>query len=109
MKATEEQIQAWKNSWKGDVYELEIEGKYCYIRSFDRATMKCVLSNLTMKVSGEGAEIDAGKILDIGAIGLENCWLDGDKEILSDDRLYIAACMQVGELFNIAETKLKKV
>lgn len=109
MKATKEQIQVWKNQWKGDVYELEIEGKYCYIRSFDRETMRCVLSNLTMKVSDKGAEIDAGKILDIGAIGLTNCWLGGDDEILNNDRLYIAACMQVGELFELAQTKLKKV
>ena len=109
MKATKEQIQTWKNTYKCDVFEIEVEGYRCYVRSFDRATMKCVLANLTMKLRGDSTEIDAGKMLDIGEIGIENCWLAGDEEIKQNDRLWIAACMQVGALFEFAEAKLAKL
>lgn len=95
--------------YKSDVFEIEVEGYRCYVRSFDRATMKCVLANLTLKLTDSGTEVDASKMLDIGEIGLKNCWLGGDEEILENDRLYVAACMQVGGLFDLANATLKKL
>lgn len=109
MEVTKEQIEVWKKDYRCEVYEIEVEGYKCYIRSFDRSTMKCVLASLTMQVSDRGAEIDAGKMLEIGEIGFENCRLACDEEILTNDRLYIAVCMQVGALFEFAQATLKKV
>lgn len=109
-EAIESQIAAWKNMY-GEVFEIAIEGHVGYVRGFDRATMKFALSQLKINVNTEtrSAEMDFQKIIEIGEIGLKNCWLGGSEEILKNDRLYISAAMQVGELFDIAEVNLKKL
>jgi len=109
-KATEEQIAVWKKTYK-DVYQIKVGEHYCYIRDFDRETMKYALSQLNMKVNTEKkeAEIDMEKIVNIGEIALQNCWLGGDEEIKNNARLWVSASMQAGELFNVEETELKKL
>ncbi|MCL2245851.1 MAG: hypothetical protein FWC10_01920 [Lentimicrobiaceae bacterium] len=113
-KATLEQIEIWKKQY-GEVYEIEVEGHYGYIREFDRETMKYALSQLKIKVDADKkdeknvTEIDMEKIVNIGEIGLQNCWLGGDELLRTNGRLSIAASMIVGELFDIAEGNLKKL
>ena len=113
-KATPEQVEIWKKTYP-EVYEINVEGHRCYLRGFDRTTMKFALSRLSIKVNpesaaaGKGVEINMEKMIEIGEIALQNCWLGGDDEIKTNDRLFIAAAMQVGELFDIAETSLKKL
>jgi hypothetical protein len=112
VRATEDQISAWKKI-HGDIYEIKVDGHYGYVRAFDRATMKYALSQLKVDVtSGENsskAEVSMAKIVELGEIGLKNCWVGGDTDILNNDRLFISAAIQVGELFDIAETSLKKL
>jgi hypothetical protein len=111
-KASDEQIAAWKKMHgEGNIWEIEVEGNFCYVKGFDRQTMKLALSQLKMKINTEKkeTEIDMQKMLEIGEIGLQNGWLGGSEEIKQNDRLWIAASMQVGELFDLAETKLKKL
>ena len=109
-KATEEQIAAWKKLY-GEVFEIEVRGKFCYLRGFDRATMKLALSQLNVKINTEdqSADFDMNKTIEIGEIGLQNCWLYGAEEIKNNDGLWIAASLQAGSLFNLEETKLKKL
>lgn len=107
-EVAENQIAVWKKQHK-DVFSIEVEGHIGYVRGFDRATMKYALSQLSIKANDKEQTISAEKIINIGEIGLTNCWLGGSDEILTNDRLFIAAAMQVGELFDFAETKLKKL
>ena len=109
-KATADQIAAWKKM-HGDVYEVTVGGKFCYVRGFDRVTMKLCLSQMKMKIDTEtkSTEIDMQKMLEIGEIGLQNCWLGGSEDIKAIDNLWIAASMQVGSLFDFAEADLKKL
>jgi hypothetical protein len=109
-QADEMQIAAWKKMW-GDVYEIQVGDHVCYVKGFDRTTMKYALSQLKMKVNTETKEVqmDMEKMLEVGEIGLQNCWIGGSEEIKTNDRLWVAAAMQVGELFELAETKLKKL
>lgn len=109
-KATDLQVEAWKKMF-GDVYEIQVADHFCYVKAFDRTTMKYALSQLKMKVNTETKEVqmDMEKMLEIGEIGLQNCWIGGSEEIKTKDRLWVAAAMQVGELFELAETKLKKL
>lgn len=107
--ATPEQIAAWKKLY-GDVYEITVDGRTGYVRGFDRNTMKFALSQLKFKLGADSsAEVSVEKMIELGEIGLQNCWLGGDDEILNNDRLFMAAALQVGELFEIAETALKKL
>ena len=109
-KATDEQIAIWKKTHQ-EVYEIEVEGSFCYIREIDRETMKYAFSELKMKINTETkeGEVDMEKMVNVGEIGLQNCWIGGDEKIKSNGRLWVSACMQVGELINVAETSLKKL
>lgn len=109
-QATPDQIAAWKKL-HGDVYEITVDNHVGYVRGFDRATMKFALSQLKIKLDkdSQGAEVSVEKMIELGEIGLKNCWIGGSEEILGNDRLFMAAALQVGELFEIAETTLKKL
>jgi hypothetical protein len=109
-QATPDQIAAWKKL-HGDVYEITVNNHVGYVRGFDRATMKFALSQLKIKLDkdSQGAEVSVEKMIELGEIGLKNCWIGGSDEILSNDRMFMAAALQVGELFEIAETTLKKL
>lgn len=108
-KATIEQIAIWKKQF-GDVFEITVDEHVCYIRPVDRATMRFALSKINVKIDkGNNQEINLEKMIEIGEVILTNCWLGGSEEIKQKDRLLIAASMQAGELFEIAETSLKKL
>ena len=109
-QATPDQVAALKKL-HGDVWEITVDGHAGYVRDFDRATMKFALSQLKIKIDPDssGAEVSVEKMIELGEIGLKNCWVGGSDEILSNDRLFMAAALQVGELFDIAETTLKKL
>lgn len=108
-KASESQIDIWKKQYK-EVFEIEVEGKFCYIRGFDRTTMKYALSRLKIELGEDNKPImNPGDMLEIGEVGLQNCWIAGSEEIQTNESINIAVCFQVGELFNLAQTTLKKL
>lgn len=108
-KASDEQIAAWKKMW-GEVYEIEVSGHYCYLRKFDRATLKLGLSQMSMDINAQTkqAKMDMGKIIDMGEVALQNCMIASEDVIETNDSLWIGAAMQAGELFDFAEASLKK-
>ena len=108
--ATDEQIAAWKSMY-GNVYSVEVGGHICYVKGFSRETIKYALSRLKIRIDSDTNEavIDVEKMIEIGEIGLQNGFIAGSEEIKTNDELWIAVAMQVGELFNVAEAKLKKL
>ena len=108
--ATDEQIATWKKL-HGDVFCITVKNHVCYLKGFDRKTMKYILSQLKVKVNTESkqAEMDMERIFEIGEIGLQNSWLGGSEEIRQKDELWVAAAMQAGELFQMVETHLEKL
>ena len=40
---------------------------------------------------------------------LNNCWLDGDEEIKTDDSLFLGVSAKLGELVEVKEAELKKL
>ncbi|MDD3892454.1 MAG: hypothetical protein PHE03_09155 [Bacteroidales bacterium] len=108
-KASHEQIEAWKKMW-GEVTEIEVKGHFCYLRAFDRATLKYALSQMSLKINQETKEVDVdmSKIIDIGEVALTNCWIGGSDEIKQNDKLFIAAAMSAGQLMDFYESTLKK-
>jgi len=109
-QATDEQIAAWKKI-HGDVYSIEVEEHICYVKGFTREAMKYALSQLKVRIdtSTNSAEMDVEKMLAIGEVGLQNCFIGGSEAIKTNDRLWLSACMQMGELFEVAEAKIKKL
>jgi hypothetical protein len=96
MKATEEQIKEWKEKY-GAVYELEAEGKVCYISDplHKLSIMKAIMQALTK-----------GSITYVEAI-LNHCWIAGDESIKTDDRVKIGLIDQVHELIDLPEADIE--
>lgn len=83
-------------------YEIEVDGKKCQLCPLDRATLEIALG-MVMATSGNPQYIRAGEII------LRKCWVSGDKEILENDDLLVAAAMKAYELIEIKEATLKKI
>ena len=92
MKATKEQIAQWKKD-HGKAYKIEVDGKVCYLRKPSRQATSQHLFHI-----GQGDLMKADEVL------LQNCWLDGDEEIKTDDDLFLSIKPQLENLY-----ELKKV
>lgn len=94
MKYSEEQIAAWKKK-HGDIYEITVEGKSCILRKPNRKDLSYV--------SVVKDPIQMSETL------MRQLWVDGDKEILEDDQLFLAAVPKMEEVMRIKEAEIKKL
>lgn len=93
MKATQKQIQEWKAKY-GTIYQLESEnGKVCYI--FDPIS-KLIIVKALMAAMLKGSFEFVDSLLN-------NCWIDGDETIKSDDRIKGGLWEQVKDIIDIPE------
>lgn len=74
---------------------IEVGGKYAYLKKPDRKVLK-------MAVSMSDTKIDEAEVL------LENCWLDGDEEIKTDDDLFLSAMPRILSLIEFKLATVKK-
>lgn len=95
MEITEDTIKGWKKKW-GDVYKVDVDGKTCYLHKPDRKTLAYVSS-------AQGNPIRMTEAL------LNNCWIDGDEEIKTDDSLFFGVAQQMGSLIDIKKAELVKL
>lgn len=86
-QATQEQIAEWKEKY-GKVYNYEVDGKVCYLRSVDRNTYSLAAS----KVSTSPAKFNE--------VIVEKIWLAGAEEIRKEDQYYFGLIDFVEELMN---------
>lgn len=91
MKATQKQIEEWKAKY-GTVYQLQSEdGKTCYI--FDPISKLIIVKAIT-------AAALKGTFEFVEAL-LNNCWIDGDESIKTDDRIKAGLHDQVKDIIDI--------
>lgn len=94
------------NSNKKAVYELTIED--------NNKTYKCLLCEPNRFVIeaalAEVAPIGKDpKLIKAGELILNSCWVSGDDEIRTIDRLLVSAALQAYEMINMANATLKKI
>jgi len=92
MKATKEQIAAWKAK-HGKVYKMEVDGKVCYLKKPSRQA-----TSLHMYHLGQGDLMKADEVL------LQNCWLDGDEEIQTEDDLFLSVKPLLENLYELKKS-----
>lgn len=92
---TEEIINGWKAKY-GDIYKVEIDGKVCFLHKPDR------------KVLGYVASIANNPIKQSEAL-LNNCWVDGDDEIKTNDELFFGVSAKLNELILIKQAEIVKL
>lgn len=94
MNYTDKQIAAWKKK-HGDIYEISVEGKSCVLRKPNRKDLSYV--------SVVKDPIQMSETL------MRQLWVDGDREILEDDQLFLAAIPKMEEVTRIKEAEVKKL
>ncbi len=95
-KAPKEKIEIMKRAY-GKVYEIEVEGRYCYLKMPTRQI-------LSMSMSFEGSDpLKSDEVL------LEKCWIEGDEEIKKDLNLFLSIRPQLAALFELKKSNLTKL
>ncbi len=94
MDFKKEQIEAWKAK-HGDLYQISVDGKSCLLR---RPTRK--------DISYASVVRDP---MQLSETMLKQLWLDGDKEILEQDDLFLAVVAKMEEVMKIKEAEIKKI
>lgn len=103
----EKKIQQWKAKY-GDVFRVTVGGglneetgqideKVAYLKKPDRR----VLSVAT--IAGKNDPMKYNEII------LNNCWLEGDEEIKTDDAYFLGVSAKLADLVEIKEAELKKL
>ena len=98
MEFKQETIDQLKARHK-DVYEIRVDGKSCLVRKPGR-------KDLSFAMAGSSSGKDVVRMQEIL---LENCWLEGDAEIKTDDSLFFAAAAKLTGLMETKEAELKKL
>jgi hypothetical protein len=93
---TQEQIDAWKLLHE-DVWKITVDGKVAFLKSPDRKTL------------GFASSVGASDPMKFNEILLKNCWLAGDMEIQTNDKLFLSASSKLAELIEIKETEMVKL
>jgi hypothetical protein len=94
--ATQEQIDTWKAKHK-NIYLVEVDGKVAYLKAPGRNELSyaaTISKNDPMKFNG--------------AI-IDKCWLAGDEEIKTDDRLFMGVAEKLDQIIETAEATIKKL
>lgn len=93
---TSKQIEAWKKQ-HGDIYEIIVEDKKCYLKSPDRKTLSYAMT------------VGQNKPIELAEAILNNCWLGGDEEIKLNDQYFFAAASKIDELIQLKQAEIKKL
>jgi hypothetical protein len=97
LNPTQKQITEWKEI-HGEVYELPIDDKKCFLKSPSMADWKRAFSAMQ-----NGGDIAFSEAM------LAACWLGGDNEIKTDDAYFLPASKEIKGLFNYDDAELSKV
>ena len=95
-KTIEQKITEWKAK-HGDVFQVEVDGRVAYLKSPDR------------KVLGAAAVTGKSDPMKYNEVILNNCWLEGDEEIRTNDAMFLGVSAQLAEIIEIKEATLKKL
>jgi len=96
-EATPEQITEWKRK-HGSVFVIEVDGRRAYVKAPDRKG----LSYAATVSKGTDA-------MEFNSAILNSCWLEGDAEIKTDDRLFLGVAEKLDQIIETAEAEIKKL
>jgi len=95
-QATAEQIEAWKKK-HADIFLVEVDGHSCILKAPGRNELSYAAT-----VAGKDP-------MKFNAAILESCWLGGDEEIKTNDRLFMGVASKLDEIIQTAEATVKKL
>ena len=96
MDFTAEQIAQLKAK-HGEIFKISVDGKSCLLRKPNRKELGYA------SVAGKEDPLMFNELI------LKSCWLDGDKEIMENDDLFLSVGQKIGELISVKEAELEKL
>lgn len=96
MKATKEQIATWKAKY-GEVFELSADDKHCYLHSPSR------------KALGYASMAGKENPLKFNEVILNECWIEGDEELRTDDAYFLGMSEQLASLIQVKQVEMVKL
>jgi len=94
--ATKEQIEEWKTKHV-DVFRIKVLDKSCYLKRPSRKDLSYA------SVAGTNNPLKFNEVI------LNGCWLAGDEEIKTDDKLFLSAGAKLSEILEVEEAELEKL
>jgi hypothetical protein len=95
-QATEAQIAIWKEKY-GDVYQVIVEDKTCYLHKPDRKTLSAA------------ATLGQSDPMRYNEVVVNNCWIAGADEFKDDDSYFFALSEKLIELVELKTVEIKKL
>ncbi|MDR3226050.1 MAG: hypothetical protein LBT56_00060 [Prevotellaceae bacterium] len=95
-EATEAQIALWKEKY-GDIFQVVIEDKTCYLHKPDRKTLSAA------------ATLGQTDPMRYNEVVINNCWIDGADEFKNDDSYFFALSEKLIELVELKTAEIKKL
>lgn len=95
-QATPEQIEAWKRQY-GDIFAVTVGDGICYLKKPSR------------KALGYATFASKSDPLKFNEVILNECWIDGDESIRTDDSKFLGLSGVLSELIEVKEAEIKKL
>lgn len=96
MEFSKERIEELKAKF-GTIHKLTVEDKSALLKSPDRKTLSYASSVATKDP------------MKFNEIILNNCWIEGDEEIRTNDAYFLGAAAQIAELIEVKKATLEKL
>jgi len=93
---TKAQIDALKAK-HGDIFLIEVENKKAIVKAPGR------------KELGAASTLAGSDPMKFNEQILKSCWLEGDEEIKTNDRLFMSVSAKLDKIIEIAEAEIKKL
>jgi hypothetical protein len=85
-----------QHGWE-NIYYIEVKGKQCWLKPPSRVDLDAAIISNRKATSKFNGSI------------LRNCWLAGDKEIVDEDKYFMAVTTILDEVVDFGEATLKKL
>jgi hypothetical protein len=95
-QATDAQIAIWKEKF-GDVYQVIVEDKTCYLHKPNRQTLSAA------------ATLGQTDPMRYNEVVVNNCWIAGVEEFKTDDSYFFALSEKLIELVELKTAEIKKL
>ena len=109
-QATDEQIEFWKKQ-NGGCSRILVGDHICYLKPADKKVLTYALSMIRVRVDdpSKSAEVGVERIIQLGEVVLQNCWLGGSEEIKTIPKLWLSAAVAAGDMVELIEADLKNL
>lgn len=94
---TPERIAELKAQYPNGIYLIEADGFKAIVRSPKRQEL------------GYAATVGKNDPLKFNEVILKKCWLEGDQEIQTDDRIFMSVANQLDTIVETTEASIKKL